>query len=222
MRDTDYFILDFDGTIADTLEMALAVYNKIAPEYNFLPAGADEVELFRTKKPIELLGIYGISKLKLLALTLRIRKEMGRHIPEMKLFDGMDSALKEIRNSGCRIGILTSNSVENVRAFLAVNHLDGLIDFIYSGRSIFGKEKIIRKMLLREQIEAGRVVYAGDETRDIEACMASGIPIIAVSWGLNRKDLLASFSPDMIADTPAELPSCVSKAFRMVQGGRNS
>lgn len=218
MRDTDYFILDFDGTIADTLEMALAVYNTIAPEYNFLPAGAEDVELFRTKKHHELLSIYGISKLKLLTLTLRIRKEMGRHIPEMKLFEGMDAALKEIRNSGCRIGILTSNSVENVRAFLVVNHLDGLIDFVYSGRSIFGKEKIIRKMLLREQIGAGRVVYAGDEIRDIEACKASGIPIIAVSWGLNRKDLLASLSPDMIADTPADLPSCVSEAFRLING----
>jgi len=218
MRDTDYFILDFDGTIADTLDMALAVYNTIAPEHNFMPAGAEDVELFRTKNPHELLGIYGISKLKLLTLTLRIKKEMARHIPEMKLFDGMDTAIKEIRNSGCRIGILTSNSAENVRACLAVNHLDGLIDFIYSGRSIFGKEKLIRKMLLREQIGTGRVVYAGDETRDIEACKATGIPIIAVSWGLNRKELLASHSPFIIADTPAELPSYVSKAFKMIKG----
>jgi ABC-type polar amino acid transport system ATPase subunit len=53
--------------------------------------------------------------------------------------------------------------VENVRAFLEVNELSHIIDFIYSGRSLFGKEKIIRKMLLREQIDAGRVVYAGDE-----------------------------------------------------------
>lgn len=220
MRDTDYLVLDFDGTIADTLQMALAVYNTIAPEYNFLPAGDEEIELFRTKKPQELLRTYGISKLKLLTLTLRIRKEMGRHIPEMKLFEGMDAALSEIRNAGCRIGVLTSNSVENVRAFLEVNLLGHLVDFVYSGRSLFGKEKIIRKMLLREQIDAGRVVYAGDETRDIEACQAAGIPIIAVSWGLNRRELLASLSPDLITDTPAELPGCVKKAFTIVPGRR--
>ena len=100
MRDTDYLVLDFDGTIADTLQMALAVYNRIAPEYNFLPAGDEDIELFRTKKPQELLRTYGISKLKLLTLTLRIRKEMSHHIPEMKLFDGMGAALSEIRDAG--------------------------------------------------------------------------------------------------------------------------
>lgn len=216
MRDTDYFILDFDGTIADTLEMALAVYNRIAPEYNFLPAGEEDIELFRTKRPHELLRTYGISKLKLLTLTLRIRKEMGRHIPEMKLFEGLDAALGKIRKRGCRIGILTSNSSENVRAFLQANHLNDLVDFVYSGRSLFGKEKVIRKMLVREQIDTGRIVYAGDEIRDIEACRAAGIPIIAVSWGLNRRELLASLSPDLIADSPADLPECVFKAFSIM------
>lgn len=221
MRDTDYLVLDFDGTIADTLGMALSVYNTIAHEYNFLPAGEEDIELLRTKKTQELLHTYGISKLKLLTLTMRIRKEMGRHIPEMKLFEGMEVALKKIRNNGCRIGILTSNSAENIRAFLEVNRLNDLIDFVYSGRSLFGKEKVMRKMLVREQIETGRIVYAGDEIRDIEACRAAGIHIIAVSWGLNRRELLTSLSPDLIADTPSELPSCVSKAFRMMRDRSN-
>lgn len=220
MKDADYTIFDFDGTIADTLELGLEVYNRIAPEYNFLPAGQAERELFRTMKPQDLLKNYGISKLRLLTLTLRIRKEMGLHVPEMKLFGGMGSALNEIRKSGFRIGILTSNSVENVRAFLEVNQMGHIIDFIYSGRSLFGKEKIMRKMLMREQIEPGRVIYAGDEIRDIEACRAAGIPVIAVSWGLNRRELLASHSPDQIADTPADLPSCVSKVRRIMQEKR--
>jgi hypothetical protein len=48
----------------------------------------------------------------------------------------------------------------------------------------------------------------------------AGIPIIAVTWGLNRRELLASFSPDLITDTPAELPGCVKKAFTIVPGRR--
>jgi len=208
-----YIIFDFDGTIADTLELGLAVYNRIAPEYNCLPVGEGDRELFRTTKPQELLRTYGISKMKLLTLTLRIRKEMNRHVPEMKLFNNMEKSLREIREAGFGMGILTSNSVENVRKFLEINNLTALFDFIYSGRSFLGKDRVIRKMIIREQLPAGRIVYVGDETRDIEACRAAGIPVIAVSWGLNTRALLFSLSPDQIVDSPEELPGSVRKVF---------
>jgi phosphoglycolate phosphatase len=213
MSDSDYIILDFDGTIANTLELALGIYNRIAPEYNWGHVGEAERELFRTKKPQELLKTYGISRLKLMTVLLRIRKELTRHIPEMQPVGGMETALREIRNAGFRMGILTSNSVDNVSKFLDINNLSALFDFIYSGRSIFGKEKVIRKLLIHEQLPADKVVYTGDETRDIEASKAAGIPVIAVSWGLNRRDLLASFSPDQIADKPEELLDCVRRIF---------
>ena len=214
MNDSFYIIFDFDGTIADTLELGMEVFNRIAPEYNCLPIGPKERELFRTTKPQELLEAYGISRLKLLTLTLRMRKEMKRHVPDMTLFTGMEAALREISKAGYRTGILTSNSVVNVSKFLEINKLSGLVDFIYSGRSFLGKEKVIRKVLIHEQIPAGRVVYVGDETRDIEASRDAGIPVIAVSWGLNRRDLLASLSPDQIADKPEDLLPCVRQVFK--------
>ena len=213
MINSDYVILDFDGTIADTLELAIGIYNRIAPEYNYSPVGETERELFRTKKPQELLKTFGISKLKLLTMLLRIRKELSRHVPEIKPVEGMEAALREISDAGYRLGILTSNSVENVRKFLDINSLSALFDFIHSGRSLFGKDRVIRKLINHEQLQADRVVYIGDETRDIEASRAAGIAVIAVSWGLNRRDLLASLSPDQIADKPDELPDCVRRIF---------
>jgi len=213
MNISDYVIFDFDGTIADTLDLGTEIFNRIAPEYNCLPVGPEERELFRTKKPQELFEVYGISRLKLLTLMLRIRKEMRRHVSETKPFTGMDAALREISNSGYGMGILTSNSVENVRKFLELNNLTTLFDFIYSGRSFLGKEKVIRKLLIHEKLSKSSVVYVGDETRDIEASRAAGIPVIAVSWGLNSRDLLASLAPDQIADKPEELPACVRQSF---------
>jgi HAD superfamily hydrolase (TIGR01549 family) len=213
MNNSDYIIFDFDGTIADTLDLGIEIFNRIAPEYNSLPVGPEEREQFRTKKPQELFEIYGVSRLKLLTLMLRIRKEMRRHVSETKPFTGMDAALREISNAGYRMGILTSNSVENVRKFLEINNLTTLFDFIYSGRSFLGKEKLIRKLLIHEKLSKGRVVYVGDETRDIEASRAAGIPVIAVSWGLNSRDLLASLAPDQIADKPEDLTACVRQIF---------
>jgi HAD superfamily hydrolase (TIGR01549 family) len=160
-----------------------------------------------------LLNAFGVSKLKMLSLTLRIRKEMSIHLPEMMPFPGIEAALKEIKNNGCRLGILTSNSVENVRKFLDINNMGAFFDFVSSGRSFLGKEKVIRKVISREQLNPGRVIYVGDETRDIEASRAAGIPVIAVSWGLNRRELLASLLPDHIVDRPEELPDRVRQIF---------
>jgi phosphoglycolate phosphatase len=214
MNDSDYIIFDFDGTIADTFDLALEIYNMIAPEYNSKPAGPEDHELLRVKKPQELLKIYGVSRLKLLSLLLRVRKELSSRIHEIKLVDGMEVSLREIRNSGYKMGILTSNSVSNVSKFLDINNLSCYFDFIYSGRSLFGKEKVIRRLFIHENLSADRVVYVGDETRDIEASKNTGIPVVAVSWGLNRRDVLASLSPDQIADEPKELLGCLQHIFK--------
>ncbi len=213
MKDADYTVFDFDGTIADSLELALGVFNRIAPEFGLMPIRHEDREMFRSKKPQELLKSFGVSKLKMLSLTLRIRKEMSIHLPDMKPFPGIEAALDRIRDSGCRLGILTSNSVENVRKFLDMNNLGAHFDFVSSGRSFLGKDKVIRKVILREQLDAERVIYVGDETRDVEASRAAGIPVIAVSWGLNRRELLASLLPDQIADRPEELPGLVRQIF---------
>lgn len=213
MNDSDYIIFDFDGTIADTFDLAIEIYNTIAPEYNSRPAGPEDHELLRVKKPQELLKIYGVSRMKLLSLLLRVRKELGSRIDEIKLVDGMEASLREIRNSGYKMGILTSNSVSNVSKFLDIKNLSGHFDFIYSGRSLFGKEKIIRRLLNHENLSADRVVYVGDETRDIEASKNAGIPVVAVSWGLHRREVLASMSPDQIADDPKELQDCILRIF---------
>lgn len=209
MKDPFYIILDFDGTIADTLDLALAIYNRIAPEYGCKPAGDEERELFSTRKTRELLKTFGISRLTLLKLLIRIRKEMSKHIQEMKPVEGMEDSLREIRNTGVRMGILTSNSVENVSTFLDHNNMSLLFDFIYSGRSFLGKEKLIRKLIIQEHLAADRIIYAGDETRDVEASKAAGIPVIAVTWGVCRREALSSLSPDQIADRPEELPACI-------------
>lgn len=211
MNYSNYIVFDFDGTIADTFDLALEIYNRIAPEYNSRPAGPGDIELFRAKKPQELIQIYGVSRLKLLTLLLRIRKELSRHIPEIKLIDGMEDALREIRSAGYGMGILTSNSSVNVSKFVDYNNLTGLFDFIYSGRSLFGKEKVIRRMLIHENLSADRVIYVGDETRDIEASRQAEIPVVSVSWGLHRREVLASLLPDQIADHPAELHSCLQQ-----------
>jgi len=211
VRNIKYIIFDFDGTIADTLGMAISIFNRIAPEYDCKPINDEDWELIRTKRPQDLLKAYGVTNFKLVLILLRVRKEMSKLIPEIEPVKNIPDALRVIKNSGLRLGILTSNSRSNVNAFLKTNGMSEVIEFIYSGKSLFGKDRILKRLFDHENISAETVIYVGDETRDIEASKKAGIPVIAASWGLNKKDFLASSHPDQIADKPEDLFGCIQR-----------
>lgn len=205
MATQQHIVFDFDGTIADTIDFALNTFNTVAAAFDLPELSEEDRRSVKEKGIKEMLNFHKISKLKLTQIMLRIKKEMGRSITQMKPIDGMEVALKEMKSSGFKLGILTSNSKENVNEFLAVHELSGLFDFIYSEKSLFGKSVVIKRMLTQEKIDINSIVYVGDETRDIEACQKAGIPIIAVTWGLNGKQALANAKPDGIAEEPGEL-----------------
>ncbi|PSB03825.1 HAD family hydrolase, partial [Merismopedia glauca] len=50
-----------------------------------------------------------------------------------------------------------------------------------------------------------KVIYVGDETRDIEAARKSKIKAIAVCWGFNFREILAKYKPDFLIDRPSQL-----------------
>ena len=215
MNATPYIVFDFDGTIADTIDLGFRIYNRIAPEYNTKQIDEEFKHEIVTKHPQELLKKYGISHFKVITLLLRLRKEFTKHIDEVNLITGMEQALHAIKNAGLRIGILTSNSVVNVRKVMDKYNLSSIIDFVYSGKGLFGKDKVIRSMLKKENISPDNVIYVGDETRDVEASKKAGIPVIAVPWGFNSRSSLELAHPTEIADEPDSLLGCARQILNM-------
>lgn len=117
MNPITYIIFDFDGTIADTIDLALNIYNRIAPEFKCKPIHEEDKRRLRVRQTKDALEEFGITKVKLVLLLLRIRKEMSKNIAAIKLVEGIKESLHALKNSGLRLGILTSNSTSNVSLF---------------------------------------------------------------------------------------------------------
>lgn len=77
--------------------------------------------------------------------------------------------------------------------------------FVYSGQNIFGKDKVINRLLKEQEINKALAVYIGDETRDVEAAQKLGMKVIAVTWGFNSKKVLQTLNPDAIVEKPQDL-----------------
>jgi phosphoglycolate phosphatase len=206
-----YILFDFDGTLADTIDLAISIYNRIAPEYNRKPLTPEETKIIAAGRPQELLKQFGMSPQKLAVIMLRIKNEIHELMPQMQPFEGIPEAVQKIKSKGYRLAIITSNSRSNVNLFMKNNGMDQEFDFVYSGKSIFGKDNVFKRMFRKKNISPARVIYIGDETRDIEACKKVGIPIISVTWGMNNKEILSTLHPDQMAHSPQEIIGCIEK-----------
>ncbi|EKQ69081.1 haloacid dehalogenase superfamily enzyme, subfamily IA [Leptolyngbyaceae cyanobacterium JSC-12] len=198
-------IFDFDGTIADSFEVVLKISNRLAAEFGYPKAQPEDISRLKNLSSREVIRQSKVSPFKLPLLLRRLRCELNQEIHRLKPIPGMKEALLMLKQQGNRLGIVTSNSCENVAAFLEVQELSDVFDFIGSGLALFGKGRIIQRILKQHQLNPADVIYVGDETRDIEAARKIGIPVVAVSWGFNSRQALAAENPDFLIDHPEEL-----------------
>ncbi|WP_026732599.1 HAD-IA family hydrolase [Fischerella sp. PCC 9605] len=203
-------IFDFDGTIADTVDALVSIANRLAKEFGYVQITPEELALLRNLTSREIINYSGISLFKIPFLVKKVKEELKNKIPELEPIPGMKEALTLLKTEGHRLGIITSNSKDNVTEFLTINELNNLFEFIYSGVTIFGKTTIINNLLRQKQIGTEEVIYVGDETRDIEASKKANIKVIAVTWGFNSPEVLAKQNPNFLIHHPSELVEVIN------------
>lgn len=198
-------IFDFDGTIADSLDAVVNITNRLAVEFGYQPPSLEDIEKIKNLSSRQIIQFSGVSIFKLPFLLRKVRIRLNNQIQDLKPFPGIKETFTELKAQGNQLGIITSNSKENVSIFLKENEFIELFDFIYSAPTIFGKHKVINSFSKKQNIQNNEMVYVGDETRDIEAARKSRIKVISVSWGFNSKEVLAKHHPDFLIDKPSEL-----------------
>lgn len=205
-------IFDFDGTIANTIDAIVSIVNSLAPEFGYQQTSQEELAQIKNLNSRQIIERAGISIFKIPFLARKVKLELNKEIRKLSPIPGITEALIQLQNQDSRLGIITSNSKENVIAFLETNELQHLFSFVYSGRTIFGKNKVITNLIKQENLNPETVIYVGDEVRDIEAAKKSQIKAIAVTWGFNSKEVLAKYDPDFLIESPNELIEAVKKA----------
>jgi HAD superfamily hydrolase (TIGR01549 family) len=194
-------IFDFDGTIADTFPFAQEIVAKFAPKYGFEPLSPEEIQSLRCLSASEIIKKFGINRINLLRMVIDARSEMKNHIKDAKAFDGMAETINKLA-SKYSLMIISSNSRENINLFLKNNEIK--IKKVATEKSLFGKGRVIRKVIEKAGLNKEDVVYVGDEVRDIQAANKAGVRVISVSWGFNRKELLEKHN-SLTVDKPGDL-----------------
>ncbi len=195
---TKYIVFDFDGTLADTFGVIKEIAQR---EYGLTE---EDFEIIREEGLWDLIKSPTVSLRNITKMAFIGIKSKMEDITDIELFPDVVEVLKTLKKD-YRLGIVSSNSSENIVKTLKKNGVEDLFDFVYSDSSFFSKHLVLKRMCKRYGMKVNEVIYIGDEDRDIIASKKNKIKSVAVSWGFNSVDNLMRESPDFLVKNPKEI-----------------
>ncbi|MEA5510851.1 HAD-IA family hydrolase [Crocosphaera sp. UHCC 0190] len=204
-------VFDFDGTLADTYDTFVEIANGLSAEFGYKPVDRQEQEKLKHLSMKDLIKQSEISPLKIPFVLQRVKSELNHKIQDLQPINDIPSCLQQLKVQGYLLGIITSNAEDNVSIFLKNHGLEQLFDFIYAGINLFGKHKILNKLLKQHKLRSDEVMYIGDETRDINSAKKSNVQAVAVTWGFNSPEVLSKHQPDFLINHPQELITIIQE-----------
>lgn len=202
-----YALFDLDGTILDTNELILSSFEHAlaihAPgkytRKEILPhmgrALVDQMQHFVPEEPEEVAKTY--------------RKfNLERHDALVVEFPHSQAVLRQLKEAGVKIGIVTSKIRLTAEMGLKLTGMYDLVDAIVTAEDV-AKHKPDPEPVQRALAALGghpsQAVMVGDSPYDIQAGQAAGTATVGVKWSLRGEEGLAPFGPDHLIGDMREL-----------------
>ncbi|MBS1776153.1 MAG: HAD family hydrolase [Bacteroidetes bacterium] len=188
-------ITDFDGTIADTTATAVTGIKRVLQligendNASNVSSFADYWRFFGKYSELK-----NIEPDQTIVLRELHRKYMDAHANTTNLFDDVMNIYWELE----RKPIIVSSAY-----FKTI--VTGLGDSSDCFHKIYGLDTAPKQELLKKMKERYNYIYVTDTRIDITRCKNVGVPVIAVTWGFDSKEVLQNASPDFYVDTTSEL-----------------
>ncbi|HEX2927154.1 MAG TPA: HAD-IA family hydrolase [Ruminiclostridium sp.] len=208
-------VFDFDGVIINSSEVQkqalLDSYRLVVGEGypsvdEFFGHSGDSLEnIFnKMKLPAQMLGPY--------------RKFSRENMKEIKVHEGMEDLLIQLRNKEVKCALCTGKDRERTLEILKYIGFINYFDVIVCSDDVtFPKpapESLLSAMALLGE-SADNTVMVGDAKNDILCAKSAGVQSIAVSWGDTKPDILSKESPDFLVSDLKELGECLSAALNL-------
>ncbi|MDX2164253.1 MAG: HAD hydrolase-like protein, partial [Gammaproteobacteria bacterium] len=161
-------LFDFDGTLINSHTKAIELYNQSADNFNIRKIQPDEIETLKNLNSKDLVKYLGIPFYKVPQILLQVRKLLKNEMLSLEPIPNIQEIIKQLHTANFHMGILTSNSLENVHSWLRHHDMEQYFSFVHAESSYFGKGRLIKKLLKKHYIPSSHAWYVGDETRDIE------------------------------------------------------
>jgi len=198
-------LFDYDGVLADTLNDLLNFGQEVCDEL-----GVKHIATAEDLNTLEIMSFstYGrqleVPEALLDEFVRRCLEKFAKKESPPAIFEGLVDVLRGLSGQH-KLGIVTTNSAQNVRLFLAEHGLEDCFQVIHGVDSQGTKAEKIAKSQKQFKAEKEAVIMIGDSLSDIRAAKEAGVFSIAVGWGHQSLERLQSAQPNAVVHTPQEL-----------------
>ncbi|AGM03328.1 HAD family hydrolase [Amycolatopsis keratiniphila] len=205
LQEKDHVFLDFDGPVCDVFARLPA--SEVADRLKRLV----EPEVIASADPFDVLRFAASCGPNAANVVERqLSRFEGEAVAQVPPSPGVADLLRDWRAQGFTVTIVSNNSVDAVRAFLALHELAELVRGI-SARTTSDPARLKPEpALLDAAMKAlgtspGRCVMVGDSAADILAARAAGVASIALAKTPAKRRALAALDPDALVTDLADL-----------------
>lgn len=193
MKNYRLAIFDLDGTLSDSFPWFLRALEIVADKRRLKRVSPREIETLRAKTLQEIFAALGVSRWRLPGIIRDMRRMKSAALNEISLFPGADHMLRRLHANGITLAMVSSDTEANARYTL--REAASLMSCYDCGAALGGKAKKFRRVLRTLNVQPRDAIYIGDEIRDRDAAVVTGMDFGAVSWGYNTAESLQKLAP---------------------------
>jgi pyrophosphatase PpaX len=202
MNKLNTILFDLDGTLIDTNEIIIKSFEAVFQEhFPSISLSRNKILTFIGPTLYETFGHYTKDPFKMEAMVQSYRKYYRENeFQFFKIYPGVIDTLKELKDQGYNLGIVTSKYKDAAWPSFTYYNLNEVFDVFIALDDIKApkpnKEPVLKALKQFDNVQ--KAIMIGDNKGDILAGKNAGIYSAGVSWSLKGSSHLMEESPDFM------------------------
>lgn len=199
---TKVIFFDFTGTLFDPFINIKTILNTVAKKRGYKYYNASELNQIEKMTPLQLLNTFLVPASDRKEVVKEVLSFLEDEIQSIPPIPGMHNVIHHLHSQNHYLGILSSNSRENILKWLGTYGFDIFHDIICIP---FQEEKTPLLQAIRSSFpEINDFLFVSDEAKDLVQAQKAGFDTIGVTWGFDSLLSIQQTNPNSIYSKAGE------------------
>lgn len=200
-------LFDLDGTLIDTNELIISSFLHTLEQYYPGQYKREDVLPFNGPSLTETFSKINLEKAEEMIEVYQVHNR-AHHDSLVTEFPGVYETIQLLKESGFKLGIVTTKRPDVVEMGLGLTKLKPFFDSIITFADVTHTKpnpEPVQKALDALGARPEEAIMVGDNYHDILAGKNAGTKTAGVAWALKGRDYLQTFGPDYMLDSIEDL-----------------